>query len=269
MHLAGFTRKRFDGGEILIDTHNRPVAPDVWRLYEAAVARFGATPTLIEWDTRPAAARHTGRRGRQGAGHHGEPPCPALRELQMEFARAVFDESSAAAFSRRIRGNGLSGARRIAGLPQQFHHCSLSEALAAVFPVTLRLVGEDFFRQTTRHYVRAVRSHVGRRSPLRRRVSRIPRAPAGTGGLPVSAGRRASRVGLSQRVSHGAGRAARPGGAGRCRTGRLPGAALPPAAGRPTDRVAVSRVAHLAGQPRRTGRASGACDLDEGLHACW
>jgi uncharacterized protein (UPF0276 family) len=51
MHLAGFTRKPFDGGEILIDTHNRRVVPEVWRLYEAAVARFGTVPTLIEWDS--------------------------------------------------------------------------------------------------------------------------------------------------------------------------------------------------------------------------
>jgi len=51
MHLAGFTRKTFEGGEILIDTHNRRVVPEVWRLYEAAVARFGAVPTLIEWDS--------------------------------------------------------------------------------------------------------------------------------------------------------------------------------------------------------------------------
>lgn len=51
MHLAGFTRKQFADGEILIDTHNQPVAPDVWRLYEAAVRRFGRVPTLIEWDS--------------------------------------------------------------------------------------------------------------------------------------------------------------------------------------------------------------------------
>jgi len=51
MHLAGFTRKRYDDGEILIDTHNQPVAGDVWKLYDAAIARFGATPTLIEWDS--------------------------------------------------------------------------------------------------------------------------------------------------------------------------------------------------------------------------
>jgi uncharacterized protein (UPF0276 family) len=51
MHLAGFTRKQFADGEILIDTHNRPVAPEVWQLYRAAVQRFGHIPTLIEWDS--------------------------------------------------------------------------------------------------------------------------------------------------------------------------------------------------------------------------
>lgn len=51
MHLAGFTRNLFEDGEILIDTHNHPVAHDVWRLYDIAIARFGITPTLIEWDT--------------------------------------------------------------------------------------------------------------------------------------------------------------------------------------------------------------------------
>lgn len=51
MHLAGFTRKRFEDGEILIDTHSRPVAPPVWGLYAEALERFGPCPTLIEWDS--------------------------------------------------------------------------------------------------------------------------------------------------------------------------------------------------------------------------
>ncbi len=51
IHLAGFTVNRFDGGEILVDTHNRPVWPAVWALYRQAVQRFGPIPTLIEWDT--------------------------------------------------------------------------------------------------------------------------------------------------------------------------------------------------------------------------
>jgi hypothetical protein len=51
IHLAGFTVNRFDDGELLIDTHNRPVWPAVWALYRQAVQRFGQIPTLIEWDT--------------------------------------------------------------------------------------------------------------------------------------------------------------------------------------------------------------------------
>ena len=47
IHLAGFDAR----GPLLIDTHGAPVAPPVWDLYRAAVARFGTVPTLIEWDT--------------------------------------------------------------------------------------------------------------------------------------------------------------------------------------------------------------------------
>jgi uncharacterized protein (UPF0276 family) len=47
IHLAGFD----DSGPCLIDTHGKPVAPDVWALYGRALQRFGPVPTLIEWDT--------------------------------------------------------------------------------------------------------------------------------------------------------------------------------------------------------------------------
>lgn len=47
IHLAGFQ----DTGEVLIDTHGAAVSNEVWHLYEHAIARFGAVPTLIEWDT--------------------------------------------------------------------------------------------------------------------------------------------------------------------------------------------------------------------------
>ncbi len=47
IHLAGFQ----DTGEILIDTHGDRVSAAVWALYEHAISRFGAVPTLIEWDT--------------------------------------------------------------------------------------------------------------------------------------------------------------------------------------------------------------------------
>jgi|SRR5450755_3598968 len=47
IHLAGFDAS----GACLIDTHGARVAPPVWTLYRAAIARFGPKPTLIEWDT--------------------------------------------------------------------------------------------------------------------------------------------------------------------------------------------------------------------------
>jgi len=50
MHLAGHTEREFEDGTILVDTHNRPVRDEVWALYEHGVKRFGAVPTLIEWD---------------------------------------------------------------------------------------------------------------------------------------------------------------------------------------------------------------------------
>ena len=50
IHLAGFTVKQFDDGEIWIDTHSKPVSQPVWQLYRQWVQQHGAVPTLIEWD---------------------------------------------------------------------------------------------------------------------------------------------------------------------------------------------------------------------------
>lgn len=50
IHLAGHTVKRYDDGEILIDTHDDVVCDAVWRLYEQTIRRLGPRPTLIEWD---------------------------------------------------------------------------------------------------------------------------------------------------------------------------------------------------------------------------
>lgn len=38
-------------GGIVIDDHGSRVCPEVWRIYQHALHRFGPVPTLIEWDT--------------------------------------------------------------------------------------------------------------------------------------------------------------------------------------------------------------------------
>jgi uncharacterized protein len=47
IHLAGHVHC----GDIVIDDHGSRVQDPVWTLYRHAVHRFGAVPTLIEWDT--------------------------------------------------------------------------------------------------------------------------------------------------------------------------------------------------------------------------
>jgi uncharacterized protein len=51
IHLAGHSANEADGRTLLIDDHGSPVGPAVWALYERALERFGALPTLVEWDT--------------------------------------------------------------------------------------------------------------------------------------------------------------------------------------------------------------------------
>ncbi len=51
LHLAGHCHVNDEHGEIVIDDHGGRVCDPVWSLYRHAVQRFGAVPTLIEWDT--------------------------------------------------------------------------------------------------------------------------------------------------------------------------------------------------------------------------
>jgi uncharacterized protein (UPF0276 family) len=46
IHVAGHS----DHGTYLLDSHDAPVADDVWGLYRHAVARLGPVSTLVEWD---------------------------------------------------------------------------------------------------------------------------------------------------------------------------------------------------------------------------
>ncbi len=48
IHLAGHSRSL--DGRLLIDTHDADVPEAVWRLYEHALRRYGAVPTMIERD---------------------------------------------------------------------------------------------------------------------------------------------------------------------------------------------------------------------------
>lgn len=74
-----------------------------------------------------------------------------LRELQREFAAAVFDERPEAA--ARVRPGRFPAARHL----QVYRNnviAGLTAALGAVYPVTEKLVGDGFFRYAAHEYLR-------------------------------------------------------------------------------------------------------------------
>ena len=50
IHLAGHRPDPTLGAELLVDSHDAPVAPEVWALYRRLIERIGPRPTLIERD---------------------------------------------------------------------------------------------------------------------------------------------------------------------------------------------------------------------------
>ena len=170
MHLAG----HLVTSAAVVDHHGAPVAPEVWELYRAAVARFGDVPVLVEWDTdvpaleillgeadkaraiiATATEKHTvGWNSAQRAFHQEMParvvedaPCAVPPySVQEAFAQALFDGrleehiASHIFFPDRFplyRGNLTA---------------TWNKVLAAAFPVIRELVAADFFNALTRAY---------------------------------------------------------------------------------------------------------------------
>lgn len=50
IHLAGHSQDPNLGAALLVDSHDAPVASEVWALYERLIRRIGTRPTLIERD---------------------------------------------------------------------------------------------------------------------------------------------------------------------------------------------------------------------------
>jgi hypothetical protein len=140
----------------LIDHHGARVAPPVWDLYRAALARFGAVPTLVEWDTDlPAldvlldeaaqAERVAAETTLPGVITSGAPRAlpPATADLdavQQAFGAALFDRAREAALAPLLKGDP----RRV-GIYRANLGAHWSRALASAYPVLRQLVGDDFF----------------------------------------------------------------------------------------------------------------------------
>ncbi len=83
IHLAGFTIKQLDKGEIWIDTHSRPVSDEVWQLYRHWTQQHGLRHTLIEWDL--------------------DIPAPEVLLAEANKASQVLSEYDATSITHRVR----------------------------------------------------------------------------------------------------------------------------------------------------------------------
>jgi uncharacterized protein (UPF0276 family) len=180
MHLAG----HLVTPEAVIDHHGDTVADPVWRLYEAALARFGQVPTLIEWDTDvPELGVLLGEAGKakvlylryasadEGAGAPTPSPSPspvgvaagaeessALAAGQQLFAGALFDAGQTPQALAQFKG--AQNEHRFA-LYRGNLTATWNKTLAAAYPVLQMLVGEEFFGGLTQAYGRAHPSDSG------------------------------------------------------------------------------------------------------------
>jgi len=158
----------------LVDHHGDRVAAAVWALYRAALARFGAVPALVEWDTDLPALdvlldeAQTARRiaaevapappalivstvvpAAVDADPDAELPADA-DELQQAFGAALFDARLDGALASRLKGGG-----RGLGIYRGNLHAGWRRALAASHPVLRQLVGAEFFEALALVYGRA------------------------------------------------------------------------------------------------------------------
>jgi uncharacterized protein (UPF0276 family) len=170
IHLGG----HLVTAEGLIDHHGARVAPPVWDLYRAALARFGTVPTLVEWDTDlpgldvllDEAARADRIAGevsqadvRAAASAVGAAldtsTAPADQDaVQQAFGAALFDNAREAALAPLLKGDPRRFRRRF-----RIYRGNLDahwqRALNAAYPVLRQLVGDDFFAGLAGVYGRA------------------------------------------------------------------------------------------------------------------
>jgi uncharacterized protein (UPF0276 family) len=178
MHLAG----HLVTPQAVIDHHGATVAEPVWRLYEAAVQRFGAVPTLIEWDTdipelgvllaEADKAEALQRRHAPAAGvavfaagvvagaapATADEPSAALAAGQQAFAAGLFDAQLAPAALAQCKGE--HNEHRYA-LYRGNLSATWTKVLGAAYPVIQMLVGEEFFGGLAQAYGRAHPSDSG------------------------------------------------------------------------------------------------------------
>ncbi len=159
IHLAGYAEARDDAGhELRIDAHDSPVRPRVWELYRSVICahrrdadadRMGQRRAGLADAVRRGAPRRRSRESRDRAASS-----PMSFETTIAAFAAALTDPAAPAPAMTMGREGRPDARRFAVYRNNVA-VGLIKSLEARFPVTRRLVGDDFFRGMAGAYVAA------------------------------------------------------------------------------------------------------------------
>lgn len=195
-HLAGGQWREGPCGRLRLDTHDALPDDTVWSLYRHALARFGAHPTILEWDAdlpsiavqlaavsqandllilasrctpalpplaaaapEPIAAACVIPAQTQAATSQRSPVLAALGAAQTAWAEAL-DGGAAAEPPRTLAAPTAERTARFA-IYRRNHQHHLLAALAAIYPRLGRCVGADCLRMLCWAYVRKHPLHTG------------------------------------------------------------------------------------------------------------
>ncbi len=155
-HLAGHQ----DRGHIVLDTHEGHVSDPVWSLYRDAVRRFGAVPTLIEWDegvpelpillaesekARAVMQSELGRAPTNDVPRAQATPRPpslgAMQETMFEWVAGTTEPNGAERF---VHGGAVNPDERV-GIYAEMYWLRMRDVLRDDFPRVLQVLGEENF----------------------------------------------------------------------------------------------------------------------------
>ncbi len=134
---------RIGEAEVLVDSHSSRIMPAVWDLFKLANQTYGIKPAIIEWDN----------------------DLPTLEKLCLEAWRAesiikeYYDAANAQAdfiealLAQDDHTNLVVPAANLA-IYRNNVNAAIMNALKATYPLTLALLGKDFFAMAAREYMR-------------------------------------------------------------------------------------------------------------------
>lgn len=165
MHLAGHSR----AGDHIIDTHDHPVAPEVWALYAHACRRFPNVATMIERDDNiPALPELIAELDQARAIAALQPPLKTttaahdaanwrstpseLHIIQQRLAEYILDDTPFSLPAAVDAGGSLPGEKGMRIYHRAYRE-RLSEVLADSYAKCALYVGTELFKELAYRYV--------------------------------------------------------------------------------------------------------------------